>query len=291
LFFYDPINKTRLTGSVPLVYGPSFPFGASVLAFSETDIGSLMWAGAYSRTEPIVVKSLVALENIDMSFSLLNPFDYENFIKDEAEIENATPFRNMFYDEIRQVIVIINSVVATPDSLITIRTYSTDGRFTKLNEVTFNGTFLIGSAFHSESTDQYILVSGGIFAQINYINPNDLSLNFTYVGGSGTTFNSVLSNPIVNINRNYALGNIGTSGAPKRFARVPLGKRTQDDAVQLKDIVDDISNRAGLSQGEIDTSAMTDSVKGYVITKQAPARAAIEPLLTAYFYNPVESST
>jgi len=32
-------------------------------------------------------------------------------------------------------------------------------------------------------------------------------------------------------------------------------------------------------------------VPGYIITKQAPARAALEPLLTAYFYDSVESST
>jgi hypothetical protein len=221
---------------------------------------------------------------------LVGVFGFEDFLLVEGEIQNATPFRNMFYDEVRQLMVIINSS-QTPD-LITIRTYTTDRFFTKINEVTFSGTFTSGSAFHSESTDQYILchsTTGG--TEINYINPSDLSLNFIYLGGPSTTFNPGTQNPIVDIERSYALGSIGQVGQPKQFARVPLGKRTQDEAVQLKDIVDDISNRAGLTQGEIDTTAMTDSVKGYVITKQAPARAAIEPLLTAYFYNPVESST
>jgi hypothetical protein len=278
--FYEPLSKQVLTSVVTLT---SAPFGTSILAFSETDTGSLMWAGARNRLEPIVVRSMITPEIIGL-------FGFEDFLIVEGEIQNATPFRNMFYDEIRQVMVIINTDINFTS--ITIRTYSTDRFFTKLNEVTFSGIYDIGSAFHSQGTDQYILChSTTAGTEINYINPNDLSLNFKYLGGPATTFNPVRENPIVDIERSYALGGIGTTGQPKRFARVPLGKRTQDEAVQLKDIVDDISNRAGLTQGEIDTSAMTDSVKGYVITKQAPARAAIEPLLTAYFYNPVESST
>ena len=278
--FYEPLSKQQLTASITFT---AAPFGTPIVAFSETDTGSLMWVGTQTRTEPIVIRSMISPE-------LVGLFGFEDFLIVEGEIQNDTIFRNMFYDEVRQIMVIINS--SQSPNLITIRTYSTDRFFTKLNEVTFTGTFTLGSAFHSESSDQYILCNTVVgTTNIYYINPNDLSLNFTYLGGPVTGLNTVVGNPIVDIERSYALGGIGGAGAPKRFARVPLGKRTQDDPVPLKEIVDDISNRAGLSPNEIDTTAMTDSVKGYVITKQAPARAAIEPLLTAYFYNPVESST
>lgn len=57
----------------------------------------------------------------------------------------------------------------------------------------------------------------------------------------------------------------------------------------LADIVTDISLRAGLTPADIDVSELTDMVDGYCITHQMAARSALEPLMQAYFFDPVES--
>lgn len=59
----------------------------------------------------------------------------------------------------------------------------------------------------------------------------------------------------------------------------------------LSDIVTDICLRAGLSAGQIDVTALTDVVQGYTVTKQMPARAALEPLRQAFYFDAVENDT
>jgi hypothetical protein len=279
---YDPISKASLTGVLTLTSSNN---AYSVLAFSPINLGSLMWAGAYNSTAPLVVRELP-------NPAVIGVGTYEEFIRVVGEIPNPTRFNNMFYDETRELMIIVNTNSDVFPPNITIRAYTTNGSLTKVAENTFNGAFLTGSAFHAVNTDLYILCqSNNAGTQIYYINPETLDVNFIYEGGGSTSFNPVRANPIVDIDRGHALGGIGGIDEPKRFARVPLGKRTLDEAVPLNEIVEDISLRAGLEPSEIDTSAMNELVDGFVITKQSPARAALEPLMTAYFYNSTESSS
>ncbi len=56
--------------------------------------------------------------------------------------------------------------------------------------------------------------------------------------------------------------------------------------VGLGDILDDVSSRVGLnSSGDLDASALNDTVIGFVISDRMSARAALEPLATAYFFD------
>lgn len=57
----------------------------------------------------------------------------------------------------------------------------------------------------------------------------------------------------------------------------------------LSSIVTDLSLRAGLTEDQIDVSELTDTVDGYVISGQTEVRSAIDPLRTAYYFDPVES--
>lgn len=57
----------------------------------------------------------------------------------------------------------------------------------------------------------------------------------------------------------------------------------------LSDIVDDIEDEVGITSANRDNSALTDTVDGYMVARQMPARKAIEPLQTAYFFDTVES--
>ena len=59
--------------------------------------------------------------------------------------------------------------------------------------------------------------------------------------------------------------------------------------VALSTIVADLSARVGLAAGDIDVSALTASVQGFIVKDQGPARRALESLQAAYFFDAVES--
>lgn len=71
-----------------------------------------------------------------------------------------------------------------------------------------------------------------------------------------------------------------TPSAPEAYMREYI----TEESVSLDAVVEEICEMAGLVAGdEIDVSALTGSdVLGYVITRQMPARQALEPLMVAY---------
>lgn len=79
------------------------------------------------------------------------------------------------------------------------------------------------------------------------------------------------------------------SGGPAIMTQIFLNRKaglgTTDGA-----IVRDISQRVGLDiNSDIDTSELTADIRGYAVTRQMPARSAIEPVATAFFFDGVES--
>ena len=72
------------------------------------------------------------------------------------------------------------------------------------------------------------------------------------------------------------------------WVRLSLG-RGAGQAAALGDIVADLCRRVGLAAYDIDVTALTDSVAGYVVSRQTPARSALEPLAGAFFFDGVES--
>lgn len=76
-----------------------------------------------------------------------------------------------------------------------------------------------------------------------------------------------------------------TSGA----ALVPLTDRLSANTVTLSSIVTDICERVGLAAGDIDVTGLTDEVEGYTIAQQMTARAAIDGLQAAFYFDAVES--
>lgn len=57
----------------------------------------------------------------------------------------------------------------------------------------------------------------------------------------------------------------------------------------LSSIVTDLCERAGLDSSDINVSALTDTVHGYVISRQSTVRACLEQLQQAYYFDAVES--
>lgn len=61
--------------------------------------------------------------------------------------------------------------------------------------------------------------------------------------------------------------------------------------LDLDDIVTDLCARVGLAAGDIDVTDLTATVPGYLIARRMNARAAIEPLQAAYYFDATESDS
>jgi len=59
--------------------------------------------------------------------------------------------------------------------------------------------------------------------------------------------------------------------------------------IALSSLVSDIFTRSGLDASEYDTTDLTDIVDGYVVARPISGRAALEPLMPAFFFDVVES--
>lgn len=70
---------------------------------------------------------------------------------------------------------------------------------------------------------------------------------------------------------------------------VPTGGTAYGEPITLREIVEDVCARAGLPAENLDATAGTDLVDGYKIATQSTARAAIDNLRPAYFFDMPES--
>lgn len=71
--------------------------------------------------------------------------------------------------------------------------------------------------------------------------------------------------------------------AVSTFAEVPAG------SALLADIVSDVCLRSGLQAGDINVTQLIDEVQGFAVTRQMSARAALTPLLQAYYVDAVDT--
>ncbi len=70
--------------------------------------------------------------------------------------------------------------------------------------------------------------------------------------------------------------------------KYPL-ERHGSDKVSLSSVLTSLCEKAGLSQTDILTNAIEQSVRGYVVSRRTSARDALEPLLNAFFVDAVET--
>ena len=88
----------------------------------------------------------------------------------------------------------------------------------------------------------------------------------------------------------YGNGLFLTAGTASNYALafLPAPVITSVATTQCSAIVSDICQRAGLTAGEIDVTAITDEVHGYVV-QRSTGRAQIEQLMRAFFFDAIES--
>ena len=70
--------------------------------------------------------------------------------------------------------------------------------------------------------------------------------------------------------------------------KYPL-ERYGNDAVPLSGVLSDICQKAGMAPTSLITSAVSQSLRGYVVSRRMAAREALEPLLGTYFIDAVET--
>ena len=78
------------------------------------------------------------------------------------------------------------------------------------------------------------------------------------------------------------------SSSDRFIAQFFLGRAT-GLGESLGSIVADISDRVGLGVGDVNVSELTEIVRGYGVTRQMTARAAVQPLSTAFLFEGVET--
>jgi hypothetical protein len=73
------------------------------------------------------------------------------------------------------------------------------------------------------------------------------------------------------------------------FTRRLLLGRATTGTVSLSGIVQDIAKRAGLAASDLSLGALTNQVRGYVVSRAGSARDALEPLAAAFLFDLVET--
>lgn len=105
-----------------------------------------------------------------------------------------------------------------------------------------------------------------------------------YYNGPGNRMFGPMTHPIAN--SSYAI--TGGAGDGSIFA-IPFTKTLSASKIKLYEIVDDVSERMGVTAAHRDTSQLVDDVWGFQVGKPMTGRTAIEQLQAPYFFDPVES--
>lgn len=111
-------------------------------------------------------------------------------------------------------------------------------------------------------------------------------IDSSWVELSSTIANSTTAAGIQNawIEQDYiAEGPLVASPDAAMHYRVAAMKSFDPADVQVGSIISDLCQVAGLTAGQIDVTGLTETLRGYAITRQISARAAVEPLLKAFF--------
>lgn len=138
--------------------------------------------------------------------------------------------------------------------------------------------------WHPENDKYYVTAhQAGLDWTMYTINPDTYEVEFARLYAGPTSVGNLLDYP------NHPEFLIYTDSGTSTIYKLPLFNRIDPATVLLSDIVTDICERADLDASEIDVTELTDEVIGYIVPRQMTARAAIEPLQNAFYFDAVES--
>lgn len=130
----------------------------------------------------------------------------------------------------------------------------------------------------------YLLGSGGAnYGLYLYDGNTTVSLLYTLpIAANSQVCSMNYSNGVINF------CTLGSAGSNNAIYTVNLNALSTT-SVPVSSIVSDLCTRAGLQTTDIDVSQLTDLCDGYTVTNLSTARAAIEPLMQAFYFNADES--
>jgi len=137
--------------------------------------------------------------------------------------------------------------------------------------------------WHSQNDKYYITAhQAGLSWTMFTVNPVTFEIEDVKIYSGPTNTGSLLEVPD---HPNFLIyTDSGTDSAYK----IPLFGLLDPNAVVLGDIVTDLCAEADLDASKIDVTDLTDEVLGYIVPRQMTARAAIEPLQQAFYFDAVE---
>lgn len=148
-----------------------------------------------------------------------------------------------------------------------------------------NASLSLHELMWHEQNDKYYVTAhqAGLGWTLLTVNPETFEVEVARVYNGPTNAGTMIEIPGVQSYIVYT--DSGTSQAWK----IPVQGSLDPTRVALSSIVSDLCLRANLEAGDIDVSELTDMVDGYIVPRQMSARAAIEPLQKAYYFDAVES--
>jgi len=195
----------------------------------------------------------------------------------------ATSAPHIAYDSIRNRYAIYDGNVLTKSIF---KTFADDGIFatTSHSPTTTASIATFGSLDYLRNIDKYV------FSDRKYI----YFLN-------ADTFETESSIEIFSVSAGVILNSFQIAAMPEYLvsyvtdpsdglALVPITNRLSNNTVTLSSIVSDICSRVELAAGDIDVTQLTDDVEGYTIAQQMSARAALDGVQAAFFFDAVESN-
>jgi hypothetical protein len=111
--------------------------------------------------------------------------------------------------------------------------------------------------------------------------------DFSYIGG----VSNLSYGASVRVGRTYSMRASGTSCAVTIDDKLwtVSTRRITRQSVALSEIVADLHQRSGQTTDDYDVAALTDDVRGYLITEQVSARSCIEQLQIAFLFDAKDS--
>ena len=193
-----------------------------------------------------------------------------------------------FYDNDRNRIVCVNPTAGSPLSLTII----------DVATATASTTTVIQATDADTSPAVSFAAKGGVYQGGKYVigangpTPNGTTLfvidpttllaqkTYTYEAYAALQLTADLLSPVSP--RSYVYSFDATQVKRLYYKPSSLGGQP------LSEVVADLSQRATLTAGQLDVSALTDTVNGYAIARQTTVRAAIDALRPAYYFDAVE---
>lgn len=251
LYFYEPIGRTYLGALSGVGSSPG-----TLYAWEGVDIVLRKWSSSSS----------VGVARFDGTWTA------------KANFTSWENFGTFVYDGARDRIVYFPPYQTDPIRLI-------DPATLAVTTVTNPNTASVSVALYHQQNDRYYVIGNVANNRLSVINPDTLAIEASYTYGSASgNLGYLLEVPGIT---DYLAVQGGYFAS--EYRRVYVTPRLTAAAVNLGDIVSGLCLRTALTSGDLNVTALTDAIDGYVVGNQMSARAAIEPLQQAYYFDGVES--